>query len=103
MTSKIYFLINKLVQCKCTIIQGDTIRVCIICTSAKVLVLVLGVEPESNLMVVQYQLGSDNLVWVGHRDANRTLGRTRAILVQPGSGSIFGSVWSSTLTSVYPN
>ena len=45
-----------------------TNRVCTIRPSAEILVLVLGVE-----------LGSVSLVWVGHRDANRTLGRTRAI------------------------
>ena len=50
-------------------------RVCTIRTYDEVLVLVLGVEPEPNLMIVLKQLGSVILVWVGHRDANRTLGR----------------------------
>ena len=48
-------------------------RVCTIRTSAEDLVLVLGVEPEPNLMVVLKQLGSVSLVWVGHREANRTV------------------------------
>ena len=54
-------------------------RVCTIRTYVKVLDLILGVKPEPNLMVVLLQLGSVSLVGMGHRDTNRTLGRTRAI------------------------
>ena len=54
-------------------------RVCTIRTSAEVVVLVLGVEPEPNLMVVLKLFGSVSLVWVGHREANRILGLTKAI------------------------
>ena len=75
-----------------------SIRVCTIRTSDEVLVLVLGVEPEPSLKVVLKQLGSSRLVWVRNKRTNRT----RAIIVQPGSGSVFGSAWPSTFTSVLP-